>query len=461
MKTQRKMRIFASVFDCLFLLAGSIAAVAFGAAGTGVGERFLWASEVLAIAEMCFFGLFVVIETISMFKISDSTYHTVLIAVFLLCFHFTGYDFLRIIFDEGSILVRTLGPVFHFAFFCLTAIALLFFWDHTFALKIPRALFLYAVLSALVALALYAILFSYGLQTIAFALFLLLLGVGVFLVLRRMDSALRCDKTFIVSEAFLYALAGSQLTSEICRALHYSESGVLCFHAIPIILVFLSIYAAFAMRTDREALKASEYKLQYERIKARALKEQIKPHFIFNTLAAIQSLYRIGTKEGDRAVTLLSGHLRTNIEAADTDFIPFEKELDNVQVLVDLENMRLGNAFNIIYDIDYADFEVPILSLQPYIENAIKYSRVNEKEDGYILISTRLEGDNIILTVTDNGVGFDPAAVKPTSCGIRNSSERFSMLMGVTPEIESAPGKGTTVRICLKNSTPPHSRYIE
>ncbi len=454
---KKRVRVFSGIADALLLLAGCIVAAALYAAGFDFGQFYLQSVEVLAIIGLCFFALFVVIEVVSAIAISDSTWHTVLVAVALLGFHMTGRDFLAVMFGRGGGLPFAIGDILHFFFFEGAAFAIFLFWNYTFSVGIPRRVLFVSGGWSLVCIALYASLYFFSLPIIGSARFFLGIAAAVTYTYRRMPLEKQTDKTFIATEALFYAVVGSALTFEVCLLQGSSAAGVSAFHAIPVILVFLSIYAAFAMRTDRAALKASEYKLQYERIKARALKEQIKPHFIFNVLAAVQSLYRSSVDEGDRAVTLLARHLRTNIEATDVDFIPFEKELDNVQVLVDLENMRLGKAFHIIYDIDCTDFSLPILSLQPYIENAIKYSRVNEKEDGFILISTRKEEEGILLVVADNGVGFDPAAVKPTSCGIRNSSERFSMLMGVTPEIQSAPGHGTTVRIFIKNNTPPVS----
>ena len=452
-KTKR-VRVFTGIADAVLLLAGCIAAVAAWASGARYSDFYLRSMEVLSITELCFFGLFLIIEIVSAFTISDSTFHTALVAAALLCFHLTNDDFLRTMFGNGARVGWQVGEILHFLFFEASALALFGFWNYTF-LGLPRRAAYLAAGWTLISSAVYAALYFSQLQIVGFCLFFVGLAAAMGYLYRNFPLKRAGDKTFIASEALFYALAGSALTAEVCGAMRYAAVGISSFLALPIILVFLSVYAAFAMRTDREALKASEYKLQYERVKARTLKEQIKPHFIFNVLAAIQSLYRNDVDDGDRAVTLLAKHLRTNIEATDTDFIPFEKELDNIQVLIDLENMRIGKKVNVFYDIDCVDFELPILSLQPYIENAIKYSRVNEKEDGFILISTRREEDGILLLVADNGVGFDPAAVKPSSCGIRNSSERFSMLMGVTPEIESAPGKGTTVRIFIKNNTPP------
>ncbi len=450
----KRKRIAAAVVDGVLLLGGLAAALAVRASGTVFGDYYLWSIEFLTIVELCFFGLFLLIEVISAFMISDSTYHTVLLSVSLLCFHLTNPDFTVFLFGPAESAVFRAADILHFLFFGLSVLSLFHFWNYTYQIGYPpRTLLLESGFTA-VCLAAYIGLSFVDAEIAAAALFLLGVAAALVLLYRRFPWE-RANANFYATEALFYSLIGCVLICGVCDALDYVPSGFVSFQELPVIIVFLAIYSAFAMRTDRAALKASEYKLRYEQVKARALKEQIKPHFVFNVLAAIQSLYRVDPDEGDRAVALLSKHLRTNIEAADTDFIPFEKELDNVQVLVELENMRLEKKVNILYDVDCTDFEVPILSLQPYVENAVKYSRVNEKEDGYIRISTRRTEEGVLLSVSDNGVGFDPNAVGPSSCGIRNASERFAMLTGVSPSIESSPGKGVTVSVLIRSRTAP------
>ncbi len=453
MKAVKGKRIAAAVVDSALLFVGLVAALAVRGAGKEFGDYYRWSVEVLTIVELCFFGLFLLIEVISAFKISDSTYHTVLLSFSLLVFHLTNPDFVRFLFGEQSAALLA-ADILHFLFFELSVLAVFHFWNYTYKIDCSARLMWIAGGFALLCFAAYIPLCFFDAEIAAVILFLLGIAAALVLLYRRFPWG-QANANFYATEALFYSLVGCVVTCGICDALDFVPYGVASFQELPVIVVFLAIYSAFAMRTDRAALQASEYKLRYEQVKTRALKEQIKPHFIFNVLAAIQSLYRVSLDGGDRAVALLSKHLRTNIEAADTDFIPFEKELDNVQVLVDLENMRLEKKVNVVYDVDCTDFEVPILSLQPYVENAVKYSRVNEKEDGYIRISTRRTEEGVLLSVSDNGVGFDPNAVSPSSCGIRNASERFSMLMGVAPAIESAPGKGVTVSVLIKDRPSP------
>jgi LytS/YehU family sensor histidine kinase len=209
----------------------------------------------------------------------------------------------------------------------------------------------------------------------------------------------------------------------------------------------VGVYISFIIRTSREACKASEYKLQMETLKTRVLREQINPHFIFNSLTAVKSQYHQNIEKGDFAMNLFSNHLRTNVEAIDKDLIPFEHELDNINNYVQLQNLKYPKPFNIVYDIACVNFLVPILSLQVFVENAIKYSKVNTKDDGYIEISSYEDGDEIILEISDNGAGFDINSIKDASYGIKNARERFELLMNSKIDIYSRNGEGTKVKI--------------
>lgn len=111
--------------------------------------------------------------------------------------------------------------------------------------------------------------------------------------------------------------------------------------------------------------------------------------------------------------------------------------------------MKVDNKFEVIFNIDYQDFDIPILSLQPFVENSIKYSKVNYKEEGKIEISAYKDNSNIIVEINDNGIGFDPNDIKDESCGIRNAKERLSLLLNANVEINSQINFGTNIKITI------------
>ncbi|MEG2688589.1 MAG: hypothetical protein RSA24_05420, partial [Clostridia bacterium] len=119
----------------------------------------------------------------------------------------------------------------------------------------------------------------------------------------------------------------------------------------------------------------------------------------------------------------------------------------NINNYCALESMRVGYDIPLLFDNEIIDFDVPILSLQPLVENAIKYSKIYEKENGYIQIASYETTDSIIVEVRDNGIGFDPSTVTAKSTGIKNITERFKFMMNATVSTKSEVDVGTTVKI--------------
>ena len=221
------------------------------------------------------------------------------------------------------------------------------------------------------------------------------------------------------------------------------------------ILAFLIFWQESAAIREREE-EGQRFKEAYSSAKEEALREQIKPHFVFNCLTAIENSYHQNLRQGDKTMTMFAKHLRNDVDSMDNDLVPFAKELDMIFNYVNLENLRLEKTFPVYFDIDYQDFLIPPLSLQPLVENAIRYSKVNEKEDGFIQIRSYLRDDGLIeVDVEDNGVGFDPQAVTSSSKGLQNAKERLHLLLGAELIIDSTLGKGTMCRLVFQPQKVP------
>ncbi|MDE5547477.1 MAG: histidine kinase, partial [Clostridia bacterium] len=210
------------------------------------------------------------------------------------------------------------------------------------------------------------------------------------------------------------------------------------------VVAFLRLY-----NLARKLIRMNELEREVEQTKLRTLVAQIKPHFIFNSLTAIQSRYHTDLEEGDRALQNFSRHLRSNITASDgEDLIAFDAEIQNVLNYFDLENLRADGAFNLLLDLNERDFSVPPLSLQPFVEKAVKYADTQSVKDGYIKITSERSENAVIVEITDNGTGFDIG--KPQGgVGIKNSCERLERLLGAKVEIQSKRGKGTRVTVVI------------
>ncbi|MCM1131350.1 MAG: histidine kinase [Roseburia sp.] len=231
--------------------------------------------------------------------------------------------------------------------------------------------------------------------------------------------------------------------SEMILYSSYGYEAIFCT-----ILIFIVFFLYFQRIKD-----LNKGEVEHVLFKQEILREQIKPHFIFNSLNAIKNLYHKNMNAGDEAMIRFSKHLRTNVDALDHDMISFEDELVNIINYVELENVRLDKPFTLLLDIQYQEFLVPVLSLQPLVENAIKYSRVNEREDGYIQVKSYKKDDLIYIIVVDNGVGFDIKAISSFSKGISNLKERLFLMLNADVKIESKALEGTMVTITFSGES--------
>ena len=181
---------------------------------------------------------------------------------------------------------------------------------------------------------------------------------------------------------------------------------------------------------------------------------QIQPHFLYNTLATIRSLCLRSPETAARTIDKFSRYLRQNLDALDsTGLIPFGRELEHVRIYTEIE-MLMFPYIDIRYSVEDEDFMMPVLTLQPLVENAIRHG-VRACESGLIDIAVRRKEDGHIITITDNGVGFDPAAAysgEGKHIGIRNVSERLEKQCGGLLKIVSRPGYGTEVTIFIPDA---------
>ena len=216
---------------------------------------------------------------------------------------------------------------------------------------------------------------------------------------------------------------------------------------IPMILFVIVLYREITVENSRKVVDALKLEREHDAIKADSLRAQIKPHFIFNSLASVQHAYEKDMELGKKALAAFSRHLRANVDAGEDALVPMKREIENINNYVELENMRREKPIRFLLDCRDLDLSLPILSLQPFIENAFKYSQTETVEGGFVQLKSRAVPGGHVVEVIDNGVGFDPSAVKSTSVGLKNASERLRILANAHVTVDSAPGKGTRIII--------------
>lgn len=178
------------------------------------------------------------------------------------------------------------------------------------------------------------------------------------------------------------------------------------------------------------------------------VRSQIQPHFLFNTLTSIRALIRIDADKAYELVGTFSQYLRTNINAFDEEnLIAFQEELNHIRTYMEIELVRFGSRVAMMYDVHTTDFFVPPLSIQPFVENAVKHGVCKRESGGTITLRTYEEKELYIVELIDNGVGFDKDNVKSSGVGLSNGIFRLQTLANAKVDVKSTVGKGTTIRI--------------
>lgn len=224
--------------------------------------------------------------------------------------------------------------------------------------------------------------------------------------------------------------------------------GFICF------IILQSIYAlVYTRNIIRQAgqVKELENALLQQRIAIMA--SQIQPHFIFNALNVIRQLCLADPEKAEHAVLHFASFLRGNIDSlGSTGLIPFSKEQEHTAHYVSLMRTRFGDRIRFILSAGPDDFMLPPLTIQPLVENAIRYGLLAKEEGGTVEVSTSKTSDRILITVRDDGAGFDPLKQKEDGrrhIGIENVKQRLLTQCGGSLDIRSEPHAGTTVTISL------------
>lgn len=175
---------------------------------------------------------------------------------------------------------------------------------------------------------------------------------------------------------------------------------------------------------------------------------QIQPHFLYNTLSTIQALCMTNPQEAYDITGRFGRYLRRNIDSLEQpDLIPLSDEIQHAQVYSDIEKVRFPDI-NVEYIIEDGDFNLPALTVQPLVENAIRHG-IRGVEDGKVTVTVKKQPGCHTITVKDNGKGFDINSVEKsgTHIGLKNVKERVEKMCGGTLKVDSVIDRGTTVTI--------------
>ena len=391
--------------------------------------------------------LLITVEIISLSFDQTASKMTVFISIFLTGYISTSKDMLTTLSIYYVFDYYLWIEILHSLFFVLTAFTILEFLNQTFGTRSKKLFF--STLFISIAIFIIDLLFAiFNIEWISAIVFVLTFSIYTAYVASK--QRYKIDATYFFTSFILVTLVNSHMANNITISVPFLTycHGLQAASALFISLLFVSIYIVFIINKTKRAYEIDAKERQIKDLRSTILIEQINPHFIFNSLNLIKANYHQSIDDGDLAIDLFSRHLRINVNVkGKTLIVPLQKELENVDIFVQLTNMQLKKNVNVIYNIDYYDFSVPLLSIEPFIENAIKYSRIQDKEDGYIEIYTALKDNYYEIIISDNGIGFDVEQISEKSQGIKNACERLRILLNATVDLHSEINEGTSIDI--------------
>lgn len=274
----------------------------------------------------------------------------------------------------------------------------------------------------------------------------------------------------VISDVMMPHMSGYELTKKIRKQFSLSE--------LPVLLVTArnqteDIYTSFQVGANDYVAKpmdALELKSRVKalttlkqaifdqlRLEAALLQAQIQPHFIFNTLNTIASLSGINSERMVRLLDEFSNYLRKSIHLHSTKLlVPIAQELDLIYSYLYIEKERFGDRLQIKWEVDESvlQLEIPPLSIQPLVENAVTHGLLKRIDGGTVIIRVTDHDQYVRIAIIDDGIGMDEQKLqdliheKPqasSGIGIANTDKRLKQWYRNGLMISSKPQKGTTV----------------
>jgi two-component system, LytTR family, sensor kinase len=190
---------------------------------------------------------------------------------------------------------------------------------------------------------------------------------------------------------------------------------------------------AYSLRFRARRELAADLQAQLAGAQLDALRRQLDPHFLFNTLNAISSLVERDPRGVRRMIARLSELLRYSLEGGDDPEIPLRQEIELLGRYLDIMQVRFQGRLEVTQRVEEAalDALVPALVLQPLVENAIRHGIEKLEGEGRVAIEATVEGSSLVLRVRDNGPGSVPAARDGRQgVGLSNTTARLERLYG-------------------------------
>lgn len=222
--------------------------------------------------------------------------------------------------------------------------------------------------------------------------------------------------------------------------------------------VVIALENARLQRVEHEQLLHLKNELQISQLNA--LKKQLQPHFLFNTLNTVSALMDDNIRDARTVLSRLGQLLRVTLDKTQRDKVSLEREIDYIANYLGIETMRFRDRLNVEFEIpaELREVQVPSMVLQPLVENSIKHGPDLTNDSVHIVVKASKDGDRLWLEVVDNGKGCSDVlhAMANGGIGLRNVRDRVQLLYGERSSftISSPEARGFHVRIGLPLERP-------
>jgi sensor histidine kinase YesM len=196
---------------------------------------------------------------------------------------------------------------------------------------------------------------------------------------------------------------------------------------------------------EKEVAEERAHKLAAE-ARLHSLESRIHPHFLFNTLNSISSLIALDPERAEQIVGRLAVLLRASLDTSNQPLIPLRQELAMVESYIDIERVRIGGKLHgsVSVPAELMDTQVPPMSVQSLVENAVKHGVAPQSGGGEVLVTASADSGELRIEVRDTGPGFDLAAIR-AGHGLDNLVGRLDALFGAKARLNNFRRDGYSV----------------
>ena len=274
--------------------------------------------------------------------------------------------------------------------------------------------------------------------------------------LKHLPLHLACSLVFTLVHLVLLGVANGIIMTRLVQSEPYRlpvSGAALLFVIVPgsVLQYWNALIASHAINYF---FKFREREFRLAQAELSALKMQLHPHFLFNTLNAISELIYSDPKVADESILRLSEMLRFALESVRAQEVSLKEEVEFLEKYVEIQRTLMRERLTVRLNVDPETLDacVPNLLLQPLVENAVKHGISPRPEGGEIHVYARRLDGRLYLEVADNGLGLPEGGDGARGgVGLLNTRERLKHLYGEahTFNLSSFPGRGVTIRIVI------------